>query len=75
MTRRKPGPEARFDPDTARARRYEQNYRGQLMAREIMSYLAMRHPKIFREAKAHAEAYVTSKRGPLPGDASSMENQ
>jgi hypothetical protein len=74
VTRRKPGPEPRFDPDTARARRYEQNYRGQLIAREIMSYLEVRHPRIFREAKAHAEEFITTQRGPLPGDAQLTEN-
>lgn len=69
MTGRKPGPEARFDPDTAKARRYEQNYRGQLLAQEIKAYLEQNHPKVFQKAREHAEQVIAVRRGPLPGDA------
>jgi hypothetical protein len=68
VTRRRSGPEPTFDPETAKARRTEMNYRYQLLAKEVANYVAENHPAIYRKAKAHAEAVIEELRGPLPGD-------
>jgi 3-deoxy-D-arabino-heptulosonate 7-phosphate (DAHP) synthase class II len=66
--RRKPGPAARFDSETRRRRRSEQNTRSTLIARRISDYVAEHHPKIFQKAKEEAETAVLATRPPLPGD-------
>ncbi len=62
------GPAPLYDPETAKRRKAEQTYRYKLLDQEVAIYLERNHPKIFQQARNHAEAEVARRRGPLPGD-------
>jgi hypothetical protein len=62
----------RFDLETRRRRRYEQNYRKRLIDAAQVEILAERNPKIHNQTRALAERQVAAKRGPLPGDEESQ---
>ena len=58
----------RFDLETRKRRRYEQNYRKRLIDAAQAEILAQRNPKIYHQTRALAEQQVAAVRGPLPGD-------
>jgi hypothetical protein len=64
----RPGPDPRFDPETAIRRKREQTYRSRLIDRSVNRMLQRRNPRIYSQLRALAEAEVNEQRGTLPGD-------